>query len=152
MDRTSLGLDAECNDVVNRAGTVGLNRPVLTSPGHLRALLRHIPWQDAGSVDLTNSEQELDQEYVASFRSTHYGQRLDVTPSVNQPQNTTELAHVKGRRAPDPVCAPPPRGHWRRAWRTRAANRDCPPTSCRRKARPDTAPARSAPSTLVSGL
>jgi hypothetical protein len=28
----------------------------------LRVLLRHIRWQDAGSVDLTNSEQELDQE------------------------------------------------------------------------------------------
>ena len=31
MDRTSLGLDADCDDVVNRAGALGLNGPVLTA-------------------------------------------------------------------------------------------------------------------------
>lgn len=43
-------------------------------PGSLlRVLPRHIQLQDADSVDLTDTEEELDQEFsVASFRSAAF--------------------------------------------------------------------------------
>src|SRR5579859_3598046 len=54
MHPTSLGFDAECNDVVT-----------------VRVLPRHIRLQNAYSIDLTYSEQELDQECDPPCAPTH---------------------------------------------------------------------------------
>ena len=84
---------AELDSVVSRIGTLGLNGPVLTAtdgnkptglqslacmqrgcdPGFaLRVLHRHNRLQNAYSIDLKNSVQELDQGCSTSFRPTRF--------------------------------------------------------------------------------
>jgi hypothetical protein len=57
-----------------------------------RVLPRHIRLQDACSIDLTYSEEELDQEYETSFRSDHFladDRVTDASTTLNIPPQGT---------------------------------------------------------------